>query len=196
MKRILCLSLVIMLGAIAGFSDIARPPEPKAPKQKGLDATLQISMRSNVSVATLSVPKAQIKSLRAQLDELDADSDNTASVTSFSRIQTIASGSLLSLALVFGGVWFVRSGKTAGKGGKAALAIFVTLGIASAATLVFANVGPPPVARSITGKLFDQKAFEPYGFASGKIKVVVDSGTKNVYSLEVPNPAEPRNSEE
>lgn len=195
MKKILCLSLVILIGAVVGFADIARPPEPaKTPKPKGLDATLQISMRSNVSVATLRVPKSQLKSLRAQLEELDDENEATASASTFSRTQTIVSGSLLSLALLFGGVWFARSGRSATKGGKATVALIVTVGIAAATTLVYANVAPPR-ASQINGKLFDKKMFEPYGFASGKIKVVVDNSTTKVYSLEVPDPAGPNREE-
>ena len=191
MKRILCLSLVIMLGAIAAFSDIARPPVvPEKPvKAKGTDATMQIRLLSNASVATLSIPKAQLKSLRAQLEELDTNDDAVAATTtSFSRTQTIVSGSLLSLALVFGGVWFVRSGKAATKGGKTAAALIVTLGIASAATIVFANAGPPPVTKPISSQIFDKKGFDRWGYAEGKIKVVLQNDSPNTYFLEVPDP--------
>ena len=199
MKRIVCLTLLILLGTHLAFSDIAGPPAnvvpENTPKAKSLDAKLHITMRSNVSVATLSVPKAQLKSLRAQLEEIDNQSDDTASSGSLSRTQTIASGLLISLAMLFGGLWFARSGKSATKSGKT-VAVLAAVGIASASTVVYANVGPPPGARSITGNLFDQKMFEPYGFVSGKIKVVVDSDTTNVYSLEVPNPPAKSGGEE
>lgn len=192
MKKILVLSLVILLSSIVVFSDIARPPAnvtpAKTPKPKGADATMQIRLMSNASVATLSIPKAQIKSLRAQLDELDSDDDATAANTnSFSRTQTIVSASFISLALLFGGIWFVRSGKTATKGGKAAVALLVTLGIASAATLVYANAGPPPITKPISSKLFDKRGFDQWGYGVGKIKVVLHNDDPDTYFFEVPD---------
>ena len=51
-------------------------------------------------------------------------------------------------------------------------------------TLVFANAGPPPEARSITSRLFDKNLFFPYRFASGKIKI--ETSDKNFVQLIVP----------
>jgi hypothetical protein len=58
-------------------------------------------------------------------------------------------------------------------------------GIGSVATFVFANAGPPPEARSITSKLFDQKVFSPYRFASGAIKI--ETSDRNYVQLIVPD---------
>ena len=92
----------------------------------------------------------------------------------------------LSLAIVFGGMWFVRSGKTATKTGKTLVILAVIAGVGSAATFVYANIGPPLEARSITGKLFDKKVFTPYRFASGKIKI--ETSDDGIVQLVVPDP--------
>lgn len=198
MKRILVLSLVILLGSFVAFSDIAPLPGEKKPKAKGLDARLNITMRSNVDVATLTVPKAQIKALRAQFEELDNETDATAALTTgvgSSNLQTIVSATFLSLAILFGGVWFLRSAQSTSKGAKAAMIALLTLGGASAVSLVYANAGPPPAARKISSKLFNKSAFD-YGFAYGPIKVVASADTANVYELVVPDPPEPPKSDE
>ena len=97
------------------------------------------------------------------------------------------SGVFLSLAFVFGGIWFVRSGKTATKAGKSLLILGVISGIGAAATLVYANVGPPPEARSITSRLFDQKVMSPYRFASGQVMVETTDESESI-TLIVPDP--------
>ena len=136
----------------------------------------------------LIIPKSQIKQLRAELEQLDDESDNTASVTqpsSFSRTQTIVSGAFLSLALVFGGMWFVRSGKATSRAGKSLVILAVVAGIGSAATLVYANAGPPRVT-SITNKVFNKDSFRFYSSVSGKIKV--ETSDEPSVQLVVPDP--------
>lgn len=189
MKRILCLSMLILLGSVAVFSDVApeRTPKPKpTPKTESVSTMLSISMDSNTKVATLSIPREQLKQLRAEIDQLDNGNDNTAAVTGISRTQTIVSGAFLSLALVFGGMWFVRSGKSATKSGKS-LVILAMIGIVgSAATFVYANAGPPPELRSISSTLFDKKAFGYWNSAMGKVNLTVSDA--QVIELKVPAP--------
>ena len=177
MKKLICLTVLTLMTTVIAFADI---PQPKAPKAKpGRPATLEIKLDHNAKQATLVIPKSQIKQLRAELEAMDTGSDNTAALTSgTTRIQTIVSGIFLSLAFIFGGMWFVRWGR-ASKPGKALIAIAVAIGLGSAVTLVFANVGPPFEARSITSKLFDRAVFTPYRFASGKIKIET-SDSENV----------------
>ncbi|MEP6947141.1 MAG: hypothetical protein ABJA02_14570 [Acidobacteriota bacterium] len=189
MKRLLSLSALVLLIAASAFADIARPEPTKVPKNgKSIDTTMIIRLDKNATEARLIIPRSQIKQLRAELQQMDDDSDATAAVTSpsaISRTQTIVSGLLLSLAIVFGGVWFVRSGKTATRTGKTLVIAVVTLGVASAATYVYANAGPPAEARSITGKMFSQ-AVHFYNFGSGKIRI--ESGTESQVELIVPDP--------
>ncbi len=189
MKRLFCLVAFVLFVSASAFADIPRPEPMKTPKAgKSYETTMTIRLDSSAKEARLIIPKSQIKQLRAALDQMDDDSDATAGVTSpsvFSRMQTIVSGMFLSLALVFGGVWFVRSGKAATRTGKSLVIAFVTLGIASAATIVYANAGPPAEARSITGKMFSQ-VMNIYKFGSGKIRV--ESGNSSQVELIVPDP--------
>jgi len=184
MRRNFYCTMLVLLVSAAAFADIPRPDKSPKP-QSGVPSTLEIKLDPNAKEATLIIPKSQVKQLRAELDALDDDSGNTAAATGgISRIQTIVSGAFLSLAFVFGGMWFVRSGRSATKAGKALIAMAVVAGIGSAVTLVFANAGPPPEARSITSRLFDKNLFFPYRFASGKIKI--ETSDKNFVQLIVP----------
>lgn len=195
MKRILLLTALALITSTAAFADIAPIRPEKTPKPKpGVNTTMEIMMDKSAKEAKLLIPKSQIKQLRAELESLDDDNGNTAAVTGgFTRLQTIVSGAFLSLAFVFGGMWFVRSGKASTKGGKALAAAAILGGIGAATTVVFANAGPPPAARNITSRLFDQKIFTPYGFAYGKIKIETTDG--NQVKLIVPEATETPASE-
>src|SRR5262245_16167185 len=118
MKKILVLLSLIRLFSFAVLADETIPPTPKPKKTaepvSAVDTTLHVQFSNREKNARLIIPKSQLKQLRAQLDELD-DADPTVAVSGFSRTQTIVSGLFLSLAIIFGGVWFARSGKTASK---------------------------------------------------------------------------------
>ena len=92
---------------------------------------------------------------------------------------------MISRALVFGGMWFVRSGKTATKTGKTLVILAVIAGVGSAATFVYANAGPPPEARSITGKMF-APAVHMYRGGWGEVKL--ETGNQQTIQLIVPDP--------
>ncbi len=191
MNRLICLITLALLASTAAFADIARPDKtPKPSKdQKSIATTMTIRLDKDAKEAKLIIPKSQIKQLRAALDDADQDSDATASYAgSFSRTQTIVSGLFLSLAFIFGGVWFVRSGKAATKAGKSLVIIAIIAGIGSVATFVYANAGPPAEARSITGKMFSQ-AVHIYNVGSGAIKLETKAdGDGRGIELIVPNP--------
>jgi hypothetical protein len=82
-----------------------------------VDANLTIRLDKDAKQARLIIPKSAVRELRAQLDDLDQDGNVTAaaSVGGVSRIQTIMAGVFLSLAIVFGGVWFTRSKRSGQK---------------------------------------------------------------------------------
>lgn len=190
MKRILSLSMLIMLASLAVFADIApeRTPKPSpTPKSQPVSVYMSIKMDPKTKVATLSIPREQLKQLRAEIDQLDNDGDNTAAASgSFSRTQTIVSGAFLSLAFVFGGMWFVRSGRLATKAGKT-LVVLAMIGIVgSAATFVYANAGPPQGLRSISSTLFDKKVFGYWNSAGGTVNLTVSDSS--VVELSVPAP--------
>jgi len=191
MKRIICLLTLVLLASTAAFADIARPDPTKTPKikpKKSIEMNMSIHLNSDAKEATLRIPKSAVKQLRAALDDMDNDNNATAEVPagSFSRTQTIVSGTFLSLALVFGGMWFVRSGKAATKAGKTLVILAVIAGVGSAATFIYANAGPPPEARSITGKMFSQSV-HIYNYGSGTIRLETKDDEYGV-DLIVPNP--------
>jgi hypothetical protein len=192
MNRFLFLTVAILSIAAATFADIPRPVKTPNPS-KSIETGMRITLDHDAKDARLIIPKSQIKALRAQLDKLD-DSENTASVTQngVTRTQTIVSGLFLSLALVFGGIWFVRSGKAASQSGKTFVILAVLAGIGSAATFVYANAGPPAEARSITGKMFTQ-AVHMYGTGWGTVKL--EAGDKDQIELIVPDPKTPGGEE-
>ena len=197
---------VLTLAALLAFStivlaDIARPDTsphrtPKPNSEKVIDTEMDIKLDANAKDAKLLIPRSQIKELRAALEELDNGTDNTAvatTTTSFSRTQTIMTGLFMSLAIVFGGMWFARSGKAASKGVKTAVIAIGITAIATAATFVYANAGPPAEARSITGKMFSQ-AVHIYGFGWGRVKLGVSDNER--LQLIVPDPKDDKPSGE
>ncbi|CAN5312542.1 hypothetical protein BH10ACI3_BH10ACI3_29960 [soil metagenome] len=199
MKRIICLTTLVLLASIPAFADIARPNPAKTPKpnsSKSIDTMMSIRLDPDAKDARLIIPRSQIKQLRAELDQLDNDTDNTAAVMTtggVSRTQTIVSGMFLSLALVFGGMWFVRSGRSTTKAGKSLVILAVLAGIGSAATFVYANAGPPAEARSITGKMF-VPAMHWYRGGWGNVKLEVSDKTQ--IELIVPDPEDKPKTEE
>lgn len=195
MRRTLMLAAAMLsLGSFA-FADIARPDRTpqRTPKPKGVMTQMDIKLDSDATEARLIIPKSQISQLRAQLEQMD-DDGNTAAVSGFSRTQTIVSGAFLSLALVFGGMWFVRSGKASSPLAKAAVIAAVVGAISFTATLVYANVGPPAEARQITGKMFSQ-GVHMYGFGWGEVRLEASSTEKRI-QLIVPDPKDPKPANE
>ena len=188
MKRIFSLSLLITMLSIAAFADIRPPDTPKptpAPKEKkSMESNMTIRLDKSATEARLIIPKSQLKQLRAELEDLDGDGGNTA--MNVTRTQTIVSGLFLSLAIVFGGVWFSRKRQTSGKINKTIAAGVVVLLVGSAATIAFANMGPPPQLRSISSKLFNRDTFKGWNSAYGKVKIEV-SDTDNLIELIVPD---------
>lgn len=173
MKKILSLSVFVMLFSIAIFADVpVNAPTPKPDSKKSIETNLSIKIDKNAKEAKLIIPKNQLKQLRAELAELDDESDTTAA-NSFTKTQTIVSGLFMSLAMIFGGVWLSRSRKSNTKTVKTLAAGTVFFCVCSLATITFGNAGPPPELRQITGKLFDKKVFGYWNSAFGKIKLEV-----------------------
>ena len=194
------LALVAML-VFSGLSyaDIARPDSaphhtPKPPPETLVDTTLDIRLDSDAKEAKLLIPRSQIKQLRAEFDRLDSDGSSASATTNtWSRTQTVVSGTFLSLAIVFGGLWFARSGKASSNGVKTGVITIGVGAIAAAASFAYANAGPPPEARSITGKMFSQ-ALHIYGFGWGKVKLGLTDDDR--IRLIVPNPKDDKPSGE
>jgi hypothetical protein len=192
MKKLIVIVAAGLLFTVAAFADVAKPEKPKDEQAKpSYETTLDIRLRADAKEAKLIIPRSQIKQLRAQLDALDSGSENTAAITNsgLSGTQTIMSGLFLSLAILFGGVWFMRTGRANSTASKGVIAAVVLSCIASA-SFVFANAGPPAEARTITGKMFSP-AMHMYGFGWGKIKVETTDDDNDRITLIVPNPPGP-----
>ena len=194
LKRILLVTLALMLTATA-FGDVPRPDKTPSNSKKAasVDTYLSIKLERDAKEAKLLIPRSQLKTLRAELESLYSGDDTAATSIRISRIQTIVSGVFISLALVFAGVWFTRGGRLSTSGRVAAGAAIVFVG-GALATIVYGNAGPPPEARSITGKMFAQ-GLHYYKFGGGKIKLEV-SDTEETLKLIVPDPEDPKKAEE
>src|SRR5688500_5334151 len=133
MKKILLFVAVLLSVGSSGLANIADPSLPG--RSKSVDTSLSIRIDKNAREAKLIIPKAQLRQLRAELEQLDNGTDgNVAAGSSVTRTQTIVSGSLLSLAFVLGGMWFLRSGS---QNSKAVVTSGVILFFGSIANLVY-----------------------------------------------------------
>jgi hypothetical protein len=190
MERTVASILLTLLISITCFADIPRPDKPKnvPAKSASVDTHLSIELDRDAKEAKLIIPRSQLKQLRAELEALDSGSDDTAFAAGVTRIQTIVGGMFLSLAFVFAGFVFVRSGRLSANGTKVAAASAIVFAGGAFATIAFGNAGPPAEARSITGKMFT-RALHIYGFGGGKIKLEVSDDVKTP-KLIVPNPAD------
>jgi hypothetical protein len=195
MKRQFCMLAVIILASTAVFADVARPDKtpnrvPKPKPTPGVMTHMEIKLDRNATEARLIIPKQQLKQLRAELEQLDDGSDSTAaaSTVSFSRVQTIMSGAFLSLAFIFAGIWFARSGKAATKTGKSLVVLAAIAGAASAVTFVYGNAGPPPEARSITSKMFAQ-GVHYYKMGWGEVRLEIGEGEQINFIVPDPQPS-------
>ena len=137
----------------------------------------------------LIIPRSQLKQLRAALGRFGHGRHRKYGDERDAHMQTIVSGLFLSLAIVFGGVWFSRKRQTDGKINKTIAAGVVVLLVGSAATIAFANVGPPPQLRSISSKLFNRDTFKGWNSAYGKVKIEVSDDDGSI-ELIVPDKEE------
>jgi len=188
MTRLLCLAAMVLAITVATFADIPRPDVKTDPKPKGYLSNIEIKLDRTATEARLLIPKSQLKQLRAELEQIDTDSD--AAAGTFTSLQTIVSGIFLSLAIVFGGLWF--AGRGGSRPGKTMVAAGAVIGVVAAASLVYANIAPPPEIRGLNGKMFSQ-SMQSYGFGYGKVRVETTDDTQ--IRLIVPNPQESRPSE-
>ncbi|MEO5858264.1 MAG: hypothetical protein ABIR33_04870 [Pyrinomonadaceae bacterium] len=186
--RILITFAALLIFAASTIADVPRPTvTPNKPaKTASIDTRLDIRLRRDAKEAKLILSRAQLNQLRADLDAIDGGNPDTSSA-GITRIQTIAGGLFLSLAMAFAGVWFVRSGRMSK---PAAAATVVMFAVGALATMVYANAGPPAEARSITGKMFAQ-GMHYYKFGGGAIKLEISADEDNPVLI-VPDPEEPK----
>jgi hypothetical protein len=186
MKMTFLIVAMVLSVVSTGLANIADPSI--AGRSKSLDTSLSIRIDKKATEAKLIIPRSQLRQLRAELEQIDGGGDEIAAPTqTVTRTQTIVSGALLSLAFVFGGMWFIRSGS---QNSKPVIGAAVLLTVGSIATFVYGNAGPPPEARSISGKMFSQ-GVHMYKQAWGPIKLEVSDKVKNPELIVPDSPAEP-----
>ena len=193
MKRTFAAGLLMMTAAFACLADIARPDRGSGRVEKPANSVMSemmIKLDRNTTEAKLVIPRSHLTQLRAELNAID---DGGNSAVGSQRVQMIVSGTLISLAFVLGGLWFVRSGRKLGSTGSIA-AIVALAGLSGGmATMIYANAGPPPEARTINGKMFSQSV-HLYKFGFGKVRLELSDEDQIV--LLVPDPKPPTASEE
>jgi len=196
MRKTIQIFIAIATFAVAASADVPRPQNsPKAAKKNpSIETHLSIRLDRQATEATLILSRDQLKQLRAELDGLDSEAGDTSAGAGISKVQTIVSGLFISFAMVFVGVWFARSGKLTTKAGKAAVASVVLFAGGALATMVYANAGPPPDARKISGKMFSP-ALHYYKFGGGPIKLEISADASNPVLI-VPDPEEPKKADE
>ena len=172
MKRIVLAAAVVLCSLSSAIADVPSPDSKKS--GKSLDTSLMIRIDSEAKEAKLIIPRSQLKQLRAELEQIDGGVSDATAVAQFTSTQTLVSGVLLSLAFVFGGLWFVRFSP---KNSKAIVAAAIVLTSGSIATLVYGNAGPPPMAREISGRMFTRDV-HMYKQGSGKIKLEVSDDVR------------------
>jgi hypothetical protein len=197
MKKCLVLLVVIALFAVNAVADVPviKPPKPKQAKAIVTRMTIRISR--DEKEARLIIPQSQIKQLRAELESLDNGNEDSKAFASinFTRAQTIVSGLFMSLGFIFGGVWLARSRKSELKVNKTLAVGGILFLCGSLAMIAFANAGPPPEARTISGKMFT-RSVHLYKYGSGKIKLEVSPSESTGIELIVPDTSDQNKSEE
>ena len=186
--KYLTLLLVFAIGiqSFANAYDIPPPgSNPKGPTKTETDtnkvsepnpgeaikklATLQrfaIQTDEKAKVARLVIPNSVIRALQAE----GAKSGSIAPGDFFdgqpivSRMGTVMGGMLIALAVLVGGLWLIRERKVPTPN-RAAIVLILALSSIGCASLVYANAGPPPEARSLTNKVLK------YAFAAGEVQV-------------------------
>lgn len=181
--------LALLIFAVPAFADIARPDRtPNQPKKDAaIDSRLTIRLDKDAKEARLIIPRSELKELVAQLGTDGSKSLPAVKVGGISQAQTIMGGTLISLAILFGGVWAFRSGKLATKSGKISASVALVLAGGALTSIVYANIAPPLETRSIKGSIFSP-AIQKYKFVSGKIKLEVGENDSTP-TLIVPDPA-------
>ncbi|MCE7961652.1 MAG: hypothetical protein DYH05_04050 [Acidobacteria bacterium ACB1] len=187
-KRLLAI-VTLLVFAVPAFADIARPDNtPKQPKKNAVtDSRLTIRLDKDAKEARLIIPRSELNELIAQLGTDGQNAMPAVKVGGISQAQTIMGGTLISLAILFGGVWAFRSGKLATKSGKVTASIALVLAGSGLTSLVYANIAPPLETRAIKGSIFSP-AIQKYKFVSGAIKLEIGEN-ETAPQLIVPDPA-------
>lgn len=176
-SRLIALVALLFAAAIPAAANIAPPTVETKPRQTtAAPIRMQLRPDADAKEAKLIIPRSVLRQLRA---ELDGGGDPQAAAAAagggfnLSSAQTAVAGLFLSLSVVLGGVWLARAHAQGGRAPRVVSALaFAALGaVAAGGVAVYANAGPPPVARSLTSKILTPDL--SYWGASGVVKVEV-----------------------
>lgn len=144
---------VLCLSAVA-FADIRVPGQDSGasrrrvvPEKRELTVRraypMSIEASEGQEEAQLLIPAAALRQLRAELEDEKPAFAASFGVGGLPPAHTAAAGVLLSLGLVFGGLWFARSGRSARARRAAVVIAMCALCAGAATTLTLANLAPP-----------------------------------------------------
>ena len=146
---------VLCLSAVA-FADLRVPgqnnqrtrrPDPEKREMTIRPAySMSIEASEEQQEAQLLIPASALRQLRAELEDEKPSFAASLGVGGLPPAHTAAAGVLLSLGLVFGGLWFARSGRSARARRTAVVVAVCALCAGAATTLTLANLAPPPRA--------------------------------------------------
>jgi hypothetical protein len=186
------LTLLIFSATTLAFADVI-PPGSKGKhggrikKPSDIKVRMNIYPDSNITEAKLIIPRKVLQQLKAENDSDDSQNADATNKFNFTKTQTVMVGLFLSLSIVFGGVWFARARSTEKKTPRIVAAVALLAFVGATATAVYANAGPPPVARSLTSKILIPEA--TYYGVWGEVNVeVVEEGEQII--LRLPKPTE------
>jgi len=185
---------LVLSTSIALRADVADPKNPRKPNRP-LNTTLEIVPDAKTSIARLQIKRSSLNQLRAALDETETNQSVAASIIN-SAPRTIIAGLLIFLSLAAGGIFLVRSLRSAGvtRGHKTAAVILVAVTTLGAAAIISrANVGPPPGLRwwDVPSALANGES------ASGNVivEIVPDDQSTNAIKLIIPYKKRPSGNE-
>jgi hypothetical protein len=192
-----CILAALLLIALASArADVPKPRDDRHKPAKDAQITTSMHIQTNYKAteARLLIPRAVWQQMRAELDGTSAPVAGTR-FSALGGAQTVMAGLFLSLAFAFGGVWLVRGRKGTSRLTQGALGVaFIALCGGATASLVYANAGPPPIARSLTSQILVPGA-QPYG-VYGRVKVEFTDDDYNQITLELPRGKDNKDGEE
>lgn len=195
--RLFALVSLLLTTALPALANLAPPNTPKPKKSHVVSARMRIGPDSEATEAKLIIPREVFRQLKAELDGgVDSEAAAAAGTQRFNLTptQTAFAGLCLSLSFVFAGVWFAGS-RLAGKRVPRSAAALAAVAVGcAAATAVYANAGPPPVARSLTSRILIPEA--TYYGASGEVKVEIVEGGSPLIQLVLPKGKEAKTGDE
>lgn len=178
------LILILFLMAVPVFADVPSPNKKQTKKTETPKIRMHVFGDNKMSEATLKIPRDLLTKLQAE-----ADSDKSLNApASLTKMQTLFIGLCISLSLIFGGVWFVRSRVHAnGKGTRMMVALAFLSLLAATTTSVYANLGPPSFGRTLSTKILVPEVSSQGAF--GDVKIVVGEDGSDIYLI-LPKPKE------